>query len=64
MIKIYWVIVNAITGKVVPPQDNNPRGPSQGMMVYPDIKSAENSCIYQKNEFGIECKPVPLGNEK
>ncbi len=63
-IKIYWVIVNAITGEPVPPQDNNPMGESQGMLVYPDIKSAEASCIYQKNVFEVDCKPVMLGNEK
>ena len=64
MSKIYWVIVNAVTGVAIPPQDNNPLGKSQGMIVYPDIKSAEESCIYQENEFEIECKPVILGNEK
>lgn len=64
MVRIYWVLVNAVTGVAIPPQDNNPLGKSQGLMVYPDIKSAEASCVYQKDEFEIDCKPVPLGNER
>lgn len=62
--KIYWVIVNAITGVPVPPQDDNPRGRSEGMLVYPEIKSAEAACVYQNEAFEVDCKPCILGNEK
>ena len=62
-VKIYWVIVNGITGIPIPPQDCNP-GHHEGMLVYPDARSADAACVHQKAVYEVDCKPCILGNEK
>ncbi len=62
-VKVYWVIVNAITRVPIPPQDDNP-GHHDGMLVYPDPRSADAACVHQKAVFEVDCLPCILGNEK